>query len=155
VVSDNPARAVYGTIVAGALLAAESAKQETYPKTVAAVVIALVVYWLAHTYSDLAGEQLSSGQRLTVDAIVDSGRSELPILIGAALPLTVLIILWIAGTSLQDAITAAVWSCAGMIVLIQIIAGVRSELTGRALVGQVAFGALLGLLVVALKIVLH
>lgn len=152
---DNPARVVYGTIVCGALLAAESARLETYQETVASVVIAVVVYWLAHSYADLAGERLVDGTRLTWRAVRASAVHEVPILTGAALPLTVLIIMWIVGVSLTDAVTAAVYSCAGMIVLVEIIAGVRTELHGWELVGQVAFGVVLGLLVVALKVILH
>ena len=41
----NPGRLVYGTIAVGALLAAESARQETYVETVFAVAITLLLYW--------------------------------------------------------------------------------------------------------------
>src|ERR1035441_8833725 len=46
----NPGRLVYGTIAVGALLAAESARQETYVETVFAVAITLLLYWLAHSF---------------------------------------------------------------------------------------------------------
>lgn len=154
-VTDNPARFIYGTIVAGALLAAEGAHPENYQTTVASVVIALIVYWLAHTYADLAGERLVTGMRLTLRGVRQSALSELPILSGSAVPLVVLIAMWIAGVSLLNAISWAVYSTAGMMILVEIVAGLGSGLRGWSLVGQTMFGVLLGLFVVALKILLH
>jgi hypothetical protein len=151
VITDNPARFVYGTIVAGALLAAEGAHPADYQTTVSSVVIALIVYWLAHTYADLAGERLVTGMQLTLKGVGNSALSELPILTGSAVPLGVLV----AGASLMNAISWAVYSCAGMMVVVEIVAGFRSGLRRWALVGQVAFGVLLGLFVIALKILLH
>jgi hypothetical protein len=155
VITQNPARAVYGTIVCGALLAAESAHQETYLETVVSVVLALIVYWMAHTYSDVTGERLSRGTLLSLRELRLSAFNELPILTGGALPLIVLIILWIAGASLTTALTWAVYSCAIVIVLVEIGAGIATHLRGWHLAGQIAFGALLGLLVIVLKIILH
>jgi hypothetical protein len=154
-VTENPARFVYGTIVTGALLAAEDAHPEDYQTTVSSVIVALVVYWLAHTYADVAGERLVTGVRLTFRGVGRSAMSELPILTGAAPPLVVLVALWIGGASLLNAISWAVYSCAGMMVVVEIAAGARSGLRGWELVGQIAFGVLLGLSVVALKILLH
>lgn len=154
-ITDNPARFVYGTIVAGALLAAEGAHPADYQTTVSSVVIALIVYWLAHTYADLAGERLVTGMQLTLKGVGKSALSELPILMGSAVPLGVLVVMWIAGASLRNAISWAVYSSAGMMVVVELIAGFRSGLRGWALAGQVAFGVLLGLFVIALKILLH
>jgi hypothetical protein len=39
---------VYGVILVGALLAAESGVHETYLDTVLSAVIATAIYWLAH-----------------------------------------------------------------------------------------------------------
>jgi hypothetical protein len=155
VVTDNPARFVYGTIVTGALLAAEGAHPVDYQTTVASVAVALTVYWLAHTYADLVAERLLTATRLTLKGAGRSALSELPILTGAAVPLGVVVILWIVGASLTTAISWATYSCAGMMVLVEIIAGLGSGLRGWALVGQMAFGVVLGLFVVALKILLH
>ena len=65
-VLNNPGSAIYGTIAVGALLAAESVRRETYGKNIEAVVITLLIYWLAHAYADLAAERLRSGARLTI-----------------------------------------------------------------------------------------
>jgi hypothetical protein len=92
---ENPGDAIYGAIAVGALLAAETPRRETYAKTVAAVVITLLLYWLAHSYAELAGERLRSGARLNARGL-----------------LATLLICWIAGTGLSAAVLAAVWTSA-------------------------------------------
>jgi hypothetical protein len=151
----NPAGAVYGTIAVGALLAAESARRETYVKTVAAVVITLVLYWLAHAYAEFTGERLREGEPLTLPGLTRMLVRELTILIGAAVPLIGLLISWAVGAPLASAVSAAVWTSAAIIVVIEWIAGVRAELKGPELISQAAFGAVLGLLVIALRGLLH
>jgi len=54
----NPAGLIYGTIAVAALLAAESARRETYVETVGAVLITLLLYWLAHSYAGFTGERV-------------------------------------------------------------------------------------------------
>jgi hypothetical protein len=151
----NLAAVVYGTITVGALLAAESADSETYPETIAAVVLALLVYWLAHAYSGLTEYRLEQKKALTLRDLGHALADELMILAGAAVPLIVLIICWIAGAALSDAVIAATWTSAGMIVIVEVFAGIRAQLSGRELAIQAALGTLFGFLVIALRFVLH
>jgi hypothetical protein len=147
--------AIYGTITVGALLAAESARSETYLATVIAVLITLLVYWLAHTYAELASARLRDSEALTFGGFVRTLANEAPILVGAAVPLVVLLVEWAFGAHLTTAVDAAIWTAALTVVLIEIVSAIRAEQTGRALVVQILFGALLGLLVVLLRLVLH
>jgi hypothetical protein len=151
----NPEGTVYGTLAIGAMLAAESAPNETYPKTVTAVVITLLVYWLAHAYSDYAGERWRGGEKLELGGLGRMLVRELSILIGAAVPLVVVLISWATGAALSSAVTAAIWTSAAMVVVIEVAAGLRAEQSGYDLLKQVALGAVLGVLVIALKLVLH
>lgn len=151
----SPAGLIYGTITVATLLAAESARRETYAKTVGAVTLTLLIYWLAHSYSQFTGERIEGEEHFTYAGLVRVARHELTVLIGAAVPLAVLLILWAVAASLDSAVNAAIWTAAGIVVVIEIAIGVRAELTGRALVLQTAFGALLGLLVILLKVLLH
>jgi hypothetical protein len=82
-------------------------------------------------------------------------RHEVWILFGAAVPALPLVIWWIAGGTLSGAVTAAVWTAAGMVVVYELVAGLRAELSGKEMLAQMAIGAMLGLLVIALKLVLH
>lgn len=151
----NVARLVYGTVVVGGLLAAEAPERETYPETVASVLIALLVYWIAHTYAEVTAKRIEERGRLTTTALVDSMRHEMWILFGAAVPVLPLVIWWIAGGTLSDAVTVAIWTAAGMIVVYEVVAGLRAELSGKEMLAQIAIGAMLGVLVIALKLVLH
>jgi hypothetical protein len=151
----NAARFVYGTIVVAVLLAAETAERETYGETVIAVVVALLLYWFAHAYAESAAERIADRARLTVDELVRSMVHESPIILGAAVPLVPLLIWWAVGASLTSAVSVAIWTSAGMIVVYELIAGLRANLSGKDLILQIAIGAGLGLLVIVLKLVLH
>jgi hypothetical protein len=151
----NPSRAIYGTITVGALLAAESARAETYLETVGAVVIALVVYWIAHSYSESAARRLQNREALGIRELARSMAHEVSILTGGAIPLVVVLIGWAVGASLNTAVTAAVWSSAATILLIETVAAIRAHLTGRALYIQITLGALLGMMVILLRLILH
>lgn len=151
----NPGAVVYGIITVGALLAAESAKRETYADTVGAVAIVLLVYWLAHAYSEFAGHRLEQKQPLTVGPLARTLVRELMSIAGAAIPLLALLVCWAAGVALTSAVTAAVWTSAAMIVAVELVAGVRADLPARALGAQATVGVFFGLLVITLKLVLH
>ena len=128
---------------------------EAVAKTVAAVIITLLLYWLAHSYADLAGARLRSGARLTARALLATMLRELPILVGAAIPLGTLLICWVAGTGLSAAVLAAVWTSAGIVLAIELAAGLRGRLRGWQLLSQAFVGALLGSLIILLRGVLH
>jgi hypothetical protein len=151
----NPGAVVYGMVAVGSLLAAESPKRETYAATVGAVEIALVAYSVAHAYSEFAEERLERSEGLSLRGFLRTMAEGLMIDVGAAIPLLLLLICWAAGVRLTIAVTAAIWTSIAMIVLVELLAGVRAHLSGRALLAQTAIGALFGLLVIALKLVLH
>jgi len=151
----HPGAAVYGTVTIGALLAAESAKQETYAETLAAVVTALLLYWLAHSYAELTARRLESAEPLTFAVLARTMRNNLLILAGAAIPLLTLLTFWAAGAQLTTAVNAAIWAAASVIVLVEAGLGLRARLSGTQLLIQTALGTLLGLLVIVLKVLLH
>jgi hypothetical protein len=154
-VPDNPAGLIYGTITVAALLAAESARQETYGDTVGAVALTLILYWLAHSYAEFTGERIRDSERFTYAGLVRTGTHELTVLLGAAVPLVVILICWAAGAALGTAVSAGIWTSVAIVVGAEVVIGIRAELTGRDLVRQTAVGALLGLLVLALRVLLH
>ena len=146
---------IYGTISVAALLAAESARSETYPKTVGAVAIIMILYWMAHSYSEYAAERMQEHEPFTYTGMIANATRELTVLIGAAIPFAMLVICWIVGASLTLAVAAASWASAAIVIATEIVIGVRANLTGRELVRQTVVGAILGLLIVALRVLLH
>ncbi len=151
----NPGGLVYGTILVATLLAAESPKRETYLKTVGAVVIALIVYWLSMTYAQLTGERIRDDEPFKPAALAQAGADELPVIYGALGPLLALVVCWAAGAGLSTGVSVAIWTSVAMIIATEVVLGVRAELTGKQLVVQTGMGVLLGLLVVALRVLLH
>lgn len=147
--------AIYGLMTVGALLAAESAASETYAETVGAVVITMLVYWLAHSYAEFASRRLKDREPARFAELGRIMAEQVPILLGAAIPLIALLIDWVVGASLETAVITALVTAAVVVMLIEVVAGVRAKQSGRDLVLQTLFGALLGLLIIALRLVLH
>ncbi len=145
----------YGTISVAALLAAESARSETYPKTVGAVAIMMVLYWIAHSYSEFTAERMQEHEAFTYRGLIANMMRELTILVGAAIPFSVLVVCWAAGASLTFAVAAASWTAAGIVIATEVVIGVRAKLEGRELVRQTLVGVVLGLMIVALRVLLH
>ena len=151
----NPGGLVYGAILVATLLAAESPKRETYAKTIAAVAISVIIYWLSASYAEFTGERIRDEEGFKPAAFARAAAHELPVVFGALGPLLALLVCWVAGTGLSPAVTVAVWTAVAMIVATEVLLAVRAELTGRQLVIQTGMGVLLGLLVVALRVLLH
>jgi len=145
----------YGTISVAALLAAESARTETYPKTVGAVAIMMVLYWIAHSYSEFTAERMQEHEAFTYRGLLMSATRELTVLIGAAIPFSALLVCWISGASLTVAVAAASWAAAVIVIATEVAIGRRAQLKGREMARQTAVGVFLGLLIVALRVLLH
>src|ERR1700757_3333472 len=59
----NPAEAIYGTLLAGVVLATKAHKGVTGASIFWSAVGALVLYWIAHVYADVIGEQVELHRR--------------------------------------------------------------------------------------------
>ncbi|MFL5860064.1 MAG: hypothetical protein ACJ780_04690 [Solirubrobacteraceae bacterium] len=154
-VPENAAGLVYGVILVATLLSAESALRETYAKTVVGVLIALTTYWLALTYSGFTGRRLEHEEGASLLLLGRAAIHELTVLYGAAIPLVSLLVFWVAGASLSTAVLWSVYVADAAIIGAEIFIGIRAGLTGLALLGQVVVGAVLGVLVLALRLLLH
>jgi hypothetical protein len=152
---ENPARVVYGVVMIGALLAAESGLHESFLDTLGSALIAVGIYWFAHAYSETLGRRLTTPGRLTTGALWRALRYEWAIVEGAAVPLLVLAVAWATGASQDTAVTAALWSAVGCVIIFELLAGIRSEATLAELALDVGVGVVMGLAILALKIVLH
>lgn len=146
---------VYGTIVVATLLAAESAHAETFAKTVGAVVLAMLTYWLAVSYSHYSGERVEHERRFEARELGRTAISEVTMLIGAMPELLAVLVVWALGDSLALAIRVGVIVAAVSIVVVELVTGIRADLRGRELVLQTLIGAVFGLLVITLRLVLH
>ncbi len=151
----NPTAAVYGVIVIGALLSAETPARETYLETIASTIIATALYWLAHSYARVLGGRLQTGRPLTLSALTDALRNDWPLLRGASIPLLALIVAALTGAGRGTAVAAAVWAAVASIAAFEAVAALRSHATRGELAVEIAIGLTMGLGILALKVVLH
>jgi hypothetical protein len=152
---ENPAGAVYGTITIGALLAAESSLRDTYPETVGSLVVALLVYWLAHSYAELLGQRLSAGERLTLSGLGRALGRDWAIVRGAGAPLVALLVAWAVGASQDTGVTVALWTCVASLLAFELLAGLRARAQPAELALELCIGATMGLGVILLRVILH
>jgi hypothetical protein len=151
----NPGGLVYGTILSATLISAEYAKAEKYGRALGGIVIAEIVYWLALSYSEFAGERAKTGDAFDFKGFFRSAKHELAVVLSGIPPFLVIVACWIAGATLSTALTLGVYTAAGMIVLSELVIGISTEETGRELVVDLLVGVLFGILVVAIKVLLH
>ena len=151
----NPAGAIYGLITIGALLAAESGLRDTYPETVGSAAIAVVLYWFAHSYSDVLGLRLAERQPFSWGELWRTFGRDWAIARGSSMPLLALVVAWAAGASQATAVTAAVWVVVASLIAFELAAGILSRAKPRELVLEVLVGATMGLAILALRALLH
>jgi hypothetical protein len=145
------AGAVYGTIVVmGALVAGSKGKAD--PVRLGAIVSATVlVFWLAHVYSDALGETITRGRRLDRRELTDVARRELGIPLAAVAPLVALLLGAVGVLRNTTAIWIALLMGLGTLAVTG-IAYARIERMGRpGTVAVVAVNLAFGLALVALK----
>jgi hypothetical protein len=151
----NPSRVAYGTILIGALLAAESGHHEGYPDAILSALVAGLLFWIVHAYTEALGRRLEFQERLTARGLVQALAHEWAIMRGAAVPVLVLLVAGAAGATVETAVNAAVWSAVAAIFVFELAAGVASGARGRELALDAGIGAALGVTILVLKAMLH
>ena len=151
---DSLAAAVYGTIVAGSVMAA-GAGHLSAGRTAVAVVVTVLIYWLAESYAHLlavrvvgvsdarrahARHRLTSSWRLVTVSFVPVAGMGVAVLLGA---------------DDRGAVLAGLLCTTGLLTILGWWAARRSDLHGIAVVGSALASGALGLSLVALKYILH
>ena len=151
----NPAGVIYGMIAIGALLAAESGLHDTYLETVGSALLALALYWLAHAYAELLGKRIRTRERLTATALGQALLNDWAIMRGAIPALLALLAFWAAGASQETAVSGALWTTAGSLLVYELAAGLRARSRPGELLLEGCVGAAMGVGVLALRVILH
>lgn len=151
----NAAGLVYGVITVGALMAAESGRHESYLDAFASAVFATLLYWLAHSYADLLGSRLETGEPLTARSLGQALAHDWAIVRGAAIPLLALVIAWLVGASRESGVTAALRTAVVAVVVFELLAGIRAKSTPGELLLKGAVGVTMGIAILAVKGVLR
>jgi hypothetical protein len=153
--ADNVRGVVLGTLTIGALLAAEGTRNDTYEETAGAVALLLVMYWISHGYSTALGDRIEEGRAWSAGSTLEAMRREFSILRGGLVPLVTLIVCWVSGVSLGTGVVVAIVATGATIIVLEVMAGVRASLGVTEIVADTVLGAMLGVGLLAVKIILH
>jgi hypothetical protein len=144
------AAGIYGAIVTAAILDAAGGRLPT-DVLVVAVVVTLLVYWLAEEYAEILGEQAAGGQLPSWSRIGEGLGAAWPMVSASYLPLLALVVARVAGATSLEAANV------GLVVAIAVLtvhgwsAARSAQLRGRQLLWATSVALVLGLVMVLLK----
>ena len=151
--AEETAAGIYGVIVGAAVMAASHAERAT--QLARAVIVTLLVYWAAERYARLVAERIHEGHRPTWSAVRRQLTSGFDMITASLLPVAVLLMLRLIGTSLETAIIGALLTSTAVLGYAGWHVGRRGKLTtGERLVSALVAGAFGGALIVG-KTLLH
>ena len=144
------AAGIYGAIITAAILDTAGGHVST-SVLVVAVVVTLLVYWIAEEYAEVLGEQAAGGQLPTRVSIQDALVSTWPMVTASFLPLLAVVVAKVAGAS---ALTAANVGLVVAIALLTVhgwLAARSARLQGWKLLWATSIATGLGLVMILLK----
>jgi hypothetical protein len=144
------AAGIYGAIITAAIIAAVGGHLPSLALVVA-VVVTLLVYWVAEEYAELLGEQVEGGQLPTWPYIREVLAETWPLVSASYLPLLAVVLARVAGGSTSAAANAGLGVAVVLLAYHGWSAGRASQLRGRQLWGTTSVAIALGLVMVALK----
>ena len=141
---------IYGAIITAAILDTAGGGMST-EALVIAVVVTLVVYWLAEEYAELLGEQAEGGKLPTWARIREALAETWPMVSASFVPLLALVIARLAGASSLTAANVGLVAAVVLLVFHGWSAARASQLRGRQLLLTMSIAVALGLVMIALK----
>lgn len=146
----HPAGLIYGLVVLGSVLAAESVHSSGGVRDITAALTVLLVYWLAHTYADLMGRRFEQERPLAWSDVTEVARHEWAIMRGAIVPVVAMLVAVVLGVSSWRVDEVGMITDVAMLALFAVVGGLRANLSRLALVFQVvlalSFGIFIGLI---------
>jgi hypothetical protein len=146
---------IYGTVVAGSVMAIASQHTEAVERLGLEVFGTLIVYWLAHAYCEALWERYAHGARLRLGEVGGALVHEIGILKGGVAPIAVTVIARLTGAELGTAVWLGLWTAVLVLLVTGLVAGLRSGARGTELVVDGMIGGLFGLVLVLFKAGLH
>lgn len=146
---------MYGVLAVATVIAAESTRRESFGKLLAASVVTMALYWVAHAYAHHWGSRVGRAREWTMGEIATSLGHEASILVGAALPAAVLVIAWVAGVGIRTAVTAVLWTAGIEVVALEIGVGLRHRLGASDMLVQTLIGVAMGVGILGVRVLLH
>jgi hypothetical protein len=153
---ENAARAIYGTILATALIAAYTEDPGSDPGQIAAAVFATtLVFWLAHGYAEAVARGASPDSAGPVATFVAGMKREWPLMAGAMIPAVPLLLAPLGLLSDDAAEDLALITGIGVLTVWGSAATWRRRRGIVAVALSAAASAFFGLVIVGLKAFVH
>jgi len=158
-VSDQPAAenrgrrraaGIYGAIITAAILDTAGGHLPT-AAVVVAVVVTLLVYWLAEEYAEILGQQAEHGHLPSWAAIRGPLVARWPMVSASFLPLLALLLARLAGASAGGAANIGLVAAIVLLTFHGWSAGRAAQLHGRPLMVATSVALALGLVMILLK----
>jgi hypothetical protein len=151
----NDEWAIYGSILVAALVATLDAEHASARDMVVAVLSTMLVFWVAHVWAGVVGTRLEEGPRPSRGVVVRIARRQWPMIESALLPALPLALAWIGVLSLEAGADIALGVAIAQLVAWGMVVGLRTQRTWPRAVVSGLFNGALGLVVVALKTLVH
>lgn len=148
---EHPAEAIYGTVLAGGVMAAYSDPPVHIDEVVVGVVVTALVYWIAHGYAEGVAPGAGQGTALSWRRLLSTLHAKRPLAQASVLPSIVLVAAALLGANPELALGIAVWFSVLLLATFGVVAGRRDGLTGVSLMLAGLLAGTLGLIIVALK----
>lgn len=144
------AAGIYGTVITAAVLASGGGRLPTAALAVA-VLVTLIVYWVAELYSEVLGEQAAQVHRFTWQGVRDGMASTWTMVSAAYLPVLVLIASSLFGASPTVSANIALAVAVVLLIFHGWSAGRAAELRGLPLLIVTLIAGGLGVVMIILK----
>ena len=151
----NLSAVIYGELITGATIAAALGSETSHLELILVVVTTLLIFWVAHGYSDLVDAGVSHGGHLYPPLIWATVRRESPMVAACLPPLLVLAIAGALGASDDLARYLALATIALSLVGYGTRAARRARLSLPMQILAAVVHAALGIGIISLKAVIH
>lgn len=145
---------ITGTVVCAAVIAYGAGHASSTTRLTLAILVTVLVYWLAHLHAVTIGESVKHGHH-PLRALRQALTETWPIAAVSALPILILVVAEAFGAALATAAWIALLATIGLLTLYSYLAGARGGLSLWGRIGSAVVGAAIGILVAALKVGLH
>lgn len=150
----NPSRLLLGAVVSASVLTVLD-EAESRADALVAVGSVLIIYWLVHVYVEALADRMVTPLRGVRHGLRRAARHEAPILLGGAPAMIAMAVSFLLGASVQTAGTVAQWVTVALLATAGHFGGHHAGQTGWRLVADSLGAALIGVLAIALKTLLH
>jgi hypothetical protein len=147
--------AVYGSFLVASVVGATFEAGADARTLTGSAFVSMLVFWLAHVWSEVVGEHVSAGTRFHARVIPVIARREWPLVEAAAVPTALLALAWAGVWSRETGAALALGSAILQITGWGVVAGFRS---GASPLSAVILGVgqgILGVLLLVLESLIH